>query len=572
MHFLKRSRTDSVVGEDLLTTKSEQAFLPYQGKIIRNIIINQYHFEKTFSDTAKSINYFGTRVLNHLHRDTRYWAIRDNLFLKENTPLVAYRCADNERYLRSLEYIQDARIVVKPILGSQDSVDVYVITKDLFSMTGQLNNVSTGKFKAQAGDVNLMGGAQNLQGTIMVQKNRDPAFGFGLRYTKYNVLHSFTDFTVAYSTINPNLYDGSNDERAMYVNLQRDLISQYSHLAGGLTIGRNQSMNSYSKPENIYFNYSYNLFDAWIGYNLGVEKFIKDPGRRDKQFISLRYYNNYFTQTPEQVANKLDFRFNSREAVLAQFTFFKQEYYKANFIYGFGTTEDIPYGYNIALTGGWYKQAYLERPYAGIDANFYKVYRKGDIVQYFVRGGSFWDHGEWQDAGILVGASGFSRLLFFQNFKMRQYLRVSYAKQFNRVGLDPLSINNPFGLRYYSSDSVRGTQRISVHSETISFINYKLLGFKFSPFVFADVALLTPEDDFQKSGVYYGLGSGLRARNENLVFKTIELRLAYFPRKAYQSNSFAASLRFNIAFRYNTTYVHEPDIVQLNNDYQNNIF
>jgi hypothetical protein len=162
--------------------------------------------------------------------------------------------------------------------------------------------------------------------------------------------------------------------------------------------------------------------------------------------------------------------------------------------------------------------------------------------------------------------------MFFQNFKLRQYLRVSYAKQFNRVGLDPLSINNPFGLRYYSSDSVRGTQRISLHSETISFINYKLLGFKFSPFAFADVALLTPENDFQKSGFYYGLGSGLRARNENLVFKTIELRLAYFPRKAYQSNSFVASLRFNIAFRYNTTYVHEPDIVQMNNDYQNNIF
>jgi hypothetical protein len=262
-----------------------------------------------------------------------------------------------------------------------------------------------------------MGGAQNLQGTILVQKNRDPAFGFGLRYTKYNVLHTFTDLTVGYSTINPNLYDGSNDERTVYVNLQRELISQYSHLAGGLTVGRNQSMNSYSKPENIYFNYSYNLFDAWLGYNLGVEKFIKDPGRKDKQFISLRYYNNFFTQTPEQVANKLDFRFNSREAVLAQFTFFKQEYYKANFIYGFGTTEDIPYGYNIAVTGGWYKQAYLERPYAGIDANFYKVYRKGDIVQYFVRGGSFWDHGEWQDAGILVGASGIQQVNVLSKFQ-----------------------------------------------------------------------------------------------------------------------------------------------------------
>ena len=58
----------------------------------------------------------------------------------------------------------------------------------------------------------------------------------------------------------------------------------------------------------------------------------------------------------------------------------------------------------------------------------------------------------------------------------------------NRTGLDPLSINNTFGIRLFSEDSVRGNQRISLHSETISFINYKVFGFKFSPFVFADIA------------------------------------------------------------------------------------
>jgi outer membrane protein assembly factor BamA len=114
------------------------------------------------------------KILNRLHRDTRQWAIRDNLFIREKTPLFSYLLADNERYLRSLDYIQDARIVVKPIAGSQDSVDIYVITKDFFSLNGQLNNASPGKFKARVGDVNLLGAAQNLQGTILVQKDRSP--------------------------------------------------------------------------------------------------------------------------------------------------------------------------------------------------------------------------------------------------------------------------------------------------------------------------------------------------------------------------------------------------------------
>ncbi|HYK43545.1 MAG TPA: hypothetical protein VEV83_00150 [Parafilimonas sp.] len=573
MHFIKKSSSNSIDADGLLALKSEEAFLPYEGKTIRYIIVNQYRFEKTFIDTTKSINYFGTKILNRLHKDTRQWAIRDDLFIHENTPLAVYQLADNERYLRSLDYIQDARIIVKPITGTQDSVDVYVITKDFFSLNGQLNNASPGKFKAKVGDVNLFGAAQNLQGAILIEKDRSPAIGTGIMYTKYNVAGTFIDATVGYTTINRDLHDGTMDEHAGYVTLQRILVSQYSHFAGGLTVGKYQSFNNYSKPEDYFFNYSYHVFDSWLGYNLGPDKLIKDRTRKANQFISLRYFNTFFSQTPVQVQDKLNFRFNNKEAVLAQFTFFKQGYYKTNYIYGFGTTEDIPYGYNMAFTLGMYQQAYLSRPYAGLDANRYKVYNRGDIVQYFLRAGSFWDRGKWQDANILLGVSGFSRLFLFNNFKLRQYMRLSYTRQFNRIGLDPLGINNAFGLRYFSSDSITGNQRFSLHSETITFINYKVLGFKFSPFAFADVvALNLYNETFNKSVWYYGLGGGIRTRNENLVFRTSELRIVYFPRKGNQTQSFKATLAINFRFRYNTNYVLEPDIIQLNSDSQNNIF
>ncbi len=572
LKFIKRNSADTNTQQGLLTTKSEEAFRPYEGKVIRHIFINRFGFEKTFTDTAQIINYSGTRLLNKLHKNTREWAIRDALFIKENTKLVAYRFADNERYLRSLDYIQDARILVIPVDSLADSVDVYVVTKDLFSLNGELSNLSPGKFKGKIGDVNLLGAAQNLQATILVQKDRNPTAGAGLMYTKYNIKNSFIDASAGFTTINPDLRDATNDEHAIYFSLQRNLISQYTHIAAGVTAGVYKSYNSYFRPPDIFYDYKYTVFDAWFGYNLGVKKFIQNQTRTDKQFISLRYFNTNFQKTPYQVANKLNFRFNNREAWLAQFTFFKQEYYKTNYIFGFGTTEDIPYGYNIALTSGYYKQAYLSRPYAGIDANRYKIYVKGDIVQYFLRAGTFWNQGKVQDAAILFGASGFSRLFLFKNFKLRQYEQLSFARQYNRTGLDPLSINNTFGIRYFRDDSVRGNQRISLHSETISFINYKAFGFKFSPFAFTDITGLTPEKNFQKTGWYYGVGGGVRIRNENLVFRTTELRLVFFPRKANQSNSFTAFIRINIQFRYNSNYVREPDIIQLNNDYQNNVF
>jgi hypothetical protein len=576
LKFVKKKHTDTTSKlnqQELLTTKSEAAFKAYEGKIIRNIVVNRFTFEKSFTDTSKTINYFGTKVLNSLHNNTKEWAIRDNLFFKENKPVTAYLLADNERYLRTIDYIQDARIIIQPKTGSPDSVDVYVITKDLFSINGVINNASTGKFKARAEDVNLFGAAQSLQATVLVQKGRVPVTGVGLMYTKFNIAHSFIDASVGYSNISPDLYDRTADEHALTLSLDRNLVSQYSHFAGGITLGNFETVNSFSKPEYDFYGYHYTLFDTWIGYNLGVKKYAINHKHLDRHFISLRYFNTNFVRTPEQTLDKLVFRFNDKQAILSQFTFFKQQFYKTNYLYGFGNTEDVPYGYNIALTGGWYKQSYLSRPYIGADANRYRVYSKGEIVQYFLRTGTFFNHGQFQDAAVLVGASAFSRAMIFRNFKLRQYVRFSYTRLFNRTGLEPLGINNPFGIRYFRADSVLGDQRLSLHTETITFVNLKVFGFKFSPFAFGDVAGVTSKKDpISESSWYYGLGGGIRARNENLVFRTAEFRFVYFPRTAYGNPQFLGRLTVNIQFRYNTNYVHKPEIIQLNSDYDNNIF
>src|SRR5581483_5381347 len=165
-----------------------------------------------------------------------------------------------------------------------------------------------------------------------------------------------------------------------------------------------------------------------------------------------------------------------------------------------------------------------------------------------------------------------SRIFSFKNLKIRQYIRFSYTKQFNRMGLDPLGINNVFGLQYISFDSANGDQRSNVHTETFFFLKYKALGFNFAPFASADFAFITSEQkNASNEGFYFGLGGGMRARNENLLFGTIELRFMYFPRKSQQHNAFKLTLDTNLRFRYNNSYVKKPDIIQVNSDNNNNI-
>ena len=336
---------------------------------------------------------------------------------------------------------------------------------------------------------------------------------------------------------------------------------------------RGQTNNYYSRPDSIFYNYRYNSFDAWAGLNLGVRKFLFLKSVLNRQFVSLRYFRNEFTEVPSQIGEKFNFKLNDKQALLSQFTFFKQDFYKTNYVFGFGITEDVPYGYNIALTGGWYKQLHLERGYVGADANLYVISKRGKVIQYFLRNGAFLHKGKVQDAVVLLGASSFSRVYNYKNLKMRLYLRLSYTKQFNRIGLDPLGINNVFGLPYISLDSAGGNQRANLHTETIFFIGYKILGFKFALFPSADMVFFTPEQKkISDAGFFSGFGGGMRARNENIQFNTIELRFMYFPRKSFQHNSFKLTLTTNLRFRYSSTYVKAPDIIHVNSDYNRNIY
>jgi hypothetical protein len=275
--------------------------------------------------------------------------------------------------------------------------------------------------------------------------------------------------------------------------------------------------------------------------------------------------NYHFTELPFQTERKFDPVFNDKEAVLGQFTFFRQDYFKTQYIYGFGTTEDLPYGYNIGITGGWYKQRDLERPYGGLNILDYIATQRGDFIQLFFRAGGFLHDNTVQDASILIGGTMFSRIYFLNDTKIRQYISASYTRLFNRLTTEPLRIDNLYGVRELLTDSVRGDQRISLSLETEFYLPYKVLGFQFAPFPFADLTLISQaKNNYVKPDLYSGIGGGVRARNENLVFETIELRAYYYPVTPQGTKGFKIMLTSNLRFRYTSNYISAPDIVQPN--------
>lgn len=132
---IKRGPVDTVANNLLFRGRSELPYKPFEGKIIRHIYFKDLNFESSFSDTSSRIISFAAKLAEKVHTYTKESVLRNNLFIKENTPLNSFKTADNERYLRSLDFIQDARIIIKDISLTDDSVDLLVITKDLFNIS-----------------------------------------------------------------------------------------------------------------------------------------------------------------------------------------------------------------------------------------------------------------------------------------------------------------------------------------------------------------------------------------------------------------------------------------------------
>ncbi|HYC83868.1 MAG TPA: hypothetical protein VEB86_01545, partial [Chryseosolibacter sp.] len=181
---LVRTITRKQSSNPTATIRSEDFFIPYEGKIIRKVIIRQIGFDKSVTDTTKRIRTTITKLGNKAHSDSRDWLIRDNLFIRENKPLNAYKMADNERYLRDLDFILDAKLFILELPHTEDSVDVIVMTRDVFSLGGSFNPRSPTKTIFKLYDTNLFGYGQRVQFTGLIDEQREPVFGYEWLYRK----------------------------------------------------------------------------------------------------------------------------------------------------------------------------------------------------------------------------------------------------------------------------------------------------------------------------------------------------------------------------------------------------
>ena len=531
--FVKLGRTNAPVpqSDSAIYKSRENTFNVYGGKQIRYIYYNQLKvFGTTIEDTTVVPNKL-VRFANMLHYNTRTWVIKQSLFFREGDTVNAYKLVDNERYLRRLPFILDARIYVINSYESNDSIDIVVLTKDVFEYGTSIQQFNNTQASATVFNNNLLGAGQKVAFGFSWAKDYNPQWRTGASYTKYNVGGTFADFSVGYTMLNdkPDA-DTGQYENAAYLIVNRPLYSTWASFTGGLTLSTNKSVNIYSLPPIEFKNYSYNLVDVWAGYNF-TNQYKKTGYNSSKPNIGieLRSFNMDFSQRPYQP--KLDSipNYNSRYFVLSQLVFYHQDFFKTNYFFGFGRTEDIPMGYTYSMSLGYDRWMGFKRTYTAVQAQKYWLPGKNLISTTFAFGG-YWDRQHFQDVVIHFQTDYYSNLFRFKNQKLREFLHFDYINGFNKNLYQPVNINRENGIYGYRNTFFQGYQRLNLGAQTIYYSPISIYGFKFNFYLLLQASLLTDsKKSIFTSPFYSGYTIGCQIRNENLSFNTLQISASYQP-------------------------------------------
>lgn len=554
---------------DEAPVKVENPFLKYKGTIIRSIQTVRLGFQQNIDDTTYIKNNIGISVGKVFHKNTADKVIRRNLFFGEGATLSPYLLADNERYLRDLVYIKDARILVDFVGGCTDSVDVVILTKDVFSIGGKLSISSTEKGRGEIREENFLGSGTRLLLSGYHEKGRHPQTGVGGELIRRNIGGSFIDFVTGYQDYKYAFSSGRNQETIYYTRFEKPLVTPYIPTTGALEWSYQRTRNVFD-DDSVYrnnFKYLFYNLDAWFGYSLDSKRALyANKEIRVHRFVAIRGFKQHFISLPVKYRDTFDYRFTDFTGTLASLNIFKQVFYKSKFIYGFGRSEDIPEGFSAVLTAGYIKKQKLHRPYTGLDLSLANFRKKGLYVSYTLRIGGYFYRNRFEDVDLLFDVNQFTRLRrLSSSWYHRFFIGTGITAQVNPALNTPLFLNSPFGLDYFNNGTLSSDLRATVKAESVFYNTTKILGFRFAPFVFADMILLKPTKlDVKHSDIFTAIGGGVRTRNENLVFGTIELKTYYFPRTNADMKPWKIEVGTNIRFRFRSNFINRPDVILAN--------
>lgn len=510
--------------------ESYEYYKSFKNKTIGSITIKSMEvFGPDFNDTSKTTNIWIEKMANKMHSKSNLNVIRKNLWLREGQTFYPDLIMDNERLLRSLPYLQDVRFIIKPRIGNRKIVDILILTKDVFSfgLSGSIGNINKGEIGIS--DKNILGIGHEIGLTLFGHTEKKPHLGLEAFYAINNVKGNFINFSAGYA----NNYIRNE----FFISLERDFLRPQSVYAGGLTALRSFrsqiiSLNATVTSDSL----NYIFLDGWYGRRLKLG--INPNDSRFQMTIAGRIrYTSFYDRPPVDVENNQFFA--NSTFYLGSLSFSSRSYIRDYRVYSYGITEDIPKGYLHELVFGYDNNEFGNRWYSHLFFSTGNLFKQQSFYLYTSLGiGSFWNHSKVEQGMLDIKVNFISPLLDIWNIKARQFIKLNYTLGINRFEIEDLSLRNRIGIRGFGSNIEKGKQRLTLNVENVFFQKKSILKFQTAIFSFLDMGIVGPANQTIFNQNYFaGIGLGLRIRNENLIFKTVQIRLAYYPNHPSDINS-----------------------------------
>jgi hypothetical protein len=497
-----------------ISGSSEDNYIRYAGRTIKNIEIIRLdvfgtNINNPASVSSKKIN----NLLNETHSNTSERIIRKNILFSVGDTISPLTLSDNERLLRELPFIDDARILIVPV--SEDEADILIITKDVYSLGAEYDYGGIKKGELAIFEKNILGTGHEFGINIPFNSDMPDSPGIGGHYSVNNIRKSFINLNVDFLT--------GLGSTAYGFSFSRNFVSATTKYAGGIMVRQMYTTTDLDTMPNPV-PLKYNLQDYWV-----ARSFLIDKESVSRIIVGARYLNNNVFRKPE-IQPDTYYSLQRYQMFLASAALSVQKYYKTNLIYGYGRTEDIPYGGLLRFTAGRELNEFKTRTYLGTDISAGKSFPDLGYFYGSLAVASFLESKEKEQGIFYSSLSYFSNLLSVGRFRLRNFVTIDYSRGIGRYTDEHLRFIEDNGFTGFKNDSVNGTQRLTVSLESVLFSPADYHGFRFAFFGFSDIGLLSNSNEaIGKGFTLISLGVGLRIRNDNLLFNTLQIRLAFFP-------------------------------------------
>jgi len=515
----------------------QKPYSTFEGKIIRNIdVVTLDPFGYSASDTTVRKQNFLSKAGNGMHIKTQDITIRNLLLIHKNQPFNSLLVKESERLIRNQTYVHEVYFSVMAAGEKSDSVDIFIHELDNWSIIPE-GSISTSGIRVDLTDKNFLGTGHEFQNAFSRSFTRE-INSFNTNYSIPNVRNSYIS-----AKLHLGIDGYGNFNRSFAID--RPFFSPIAKWAAGVSFASQTKKDSLKDINSVYVpvNLEFRTQEYWAGRAVQLFKGNTEDVLVTNLILAVRFLHVRYFEKPSELLDPFH-KYSSENLYLATVGISTRKYVQDKYIFKFGVIEDVPVGSVYSLTGGYQAKNNAGRLYLGMRVYFGNYNEWGFLSSNFEYGTFF--HASHSEQGVLtVGINYFTGLFEIGKWKFRQFVKPQMTIGINRFSSDSLTLNDSYGLDGFNSPALSGTNRLLFTLQTQSYAPWNILGFRLGPYITYSLGMLTDAvTSFKNSKAYSQIGLGVLIKNENLVFKTFQISISFYPlipgkgRNVIKMNSF----------------------------------